>query len=241
MSEGASIVISFDEQLSEDDEKAGAANKTVATWLLSESWWAGSFRPASYRQTALWAIGVGSWVIASQLEAAARRTAEQYAPGWLVMLAKVFLYTAAGLGAALITPLALLLMIVGILPIPGLRDLTLERSATSPARTATCRFSYGARSALRRCGQPSRATSSGYQNTAIKSLSSRTRRVPRSVGWRSGGGPTGFWQLTKERRSSWRLRRISWTPRTARSMRLRLPRAIPSGTNPSSRSRSPSS
>lgn len=122
VSEGASLIISFDEQLTEAEEKAGVAKEPVANWLLSESWWAGSFRPASYRQTALWAIGVGPWVIASQLDAAARRTAKQNAPRWLVILAKVFLYVAAGLAAALITPLALLLMIVGLLPIPGLRD-----------------------------------------------------------------------------------------------------------------------
>ena len=37
------------------------------TWLLAESWWADTFRAASFSEFAAWGLGVGPWVASSQL------------------------------------------------------------------------------------------------------------------------------------------------------------------------------
>ena len=122
LGDAAEIHITFDGAISPQDEVAGAHAKPVARWILAESWWGGSFRPASYLETALWAISVGPWLVASQLDAVLQRTRSNPVLRWILI---PILGLSAGVVAALITPLALALLVVALLPIPGLRDLVL--------------------------------------------------------------------------------------------------------------------
>jgi hypothetical protein len=112
---------------------SGRANATVVLgddaegqpppqrWLLAEAWWADAFRPASFGELAAWAIGVGPWLIASQASGLRQRV---MGPGrdllrrifdWFVF---VLLMVVAGLVAAIITPLALALLLLSLIPIP---------------------------------------------------------------------------------------------------------------------------
>lgn len=105
-------------------------------WLLAESWWADVFRPATFGELATWVISVGPSVIASQRAGVVQRV-EGAKPGWakgfwgtivlraMIAVTTLGLYVAAGLAAALITPLALLLFVLAVLRIPLLSDLAL--------------------------------------------------------------------------------------------------------------------
>ena len=90
-------------------------------WLLAESWWADAFRPASFTELAWWAIGVGPWLIASQL-AGLRERLKSPLRGpltWLVDgLVFVLLFLVAAVVAALIAPLAILLLLLSLIPLP---------------------------------------------------------------------------------------------------------------------------
>ena len=90
-------------------------------WLLAESWWADAFRPASFGELAAWAIGVGPWLIASQasgleqrLVRPGRSIARRVFDGFVFVLLMVI----AGLVAAVITPLAIALLLLSLIPIP---------------------------------------------------------------------------------------------------------------------------
>jgi hypothetical protein len=98
-------------------------------WLLAESWWADVFRPATFGETALWAIAVGPSVITGQLVNLVRRLVFEDASwmhGNLVSLAlliprlivAVVLTIAAIAAAALLTPLAIGLFLLSLIPIP---------------------------------------------------------------------------------------------------------------------------
>lgn len=95
-------------------------------WLLAESWWADAFRPATFSELAAWAIAVGPWLIASQ-EAGLRQrmrlaNANQRPALWRraldVLLSWLVIFLAA-LVAAVITPLAIGLLALSLIPVPG--------------------------------------------------------------------------------------------------------------------------
>jgi len=100
--------------------------ETRQEWLLAESWWAGAFRPASFMELATWAIAVGPWLIASQRAGIGERVRLPTGPlGGLVKLVIETLLTLVGAGvAAVITPLALGLLVLRLVPIPVLSAAT---------------------------------------------------------------------------------------------------------------------
>ena len=98
-------------------------------WLLAESWWADVFRPATFGETALWAIAVGPSVITGQLVNLVRRLVfedRSWMHGNLVslvllvprLIVAVVLTIAAIAAAALLTPLAIGLFLLSLIPIP---------------------------------------------------------------------------------------------------------------------------
>ena len=100
-------------------------------WLLAESWWADAFRQATFGELVVWAISVGPWLIASQRQGVVRRVWEADPPFaigiigqailWVLKLATTIgLYLIAVVIAGVITPLAIVLLLVGLLPIPVL-------------------------------------------------------------------------------------------------------------------------
>lgn len=138
--DGASIVITFDPPTDDDAHGAAGGPATPAAppvkvsdsprWILRESWWADAFRPASFLETAVWAVGVGPWMIASQLGAISRRMSikeELGAFGVIVPLIRgvttLILTLVAALVAALITPLVVALFVLSLIPIPVLQGI----------------------------------------------------------------------------------------------------------------------
>jgi uncharacterized protein YndB with AHSA1/START domain len=97
------------------------AQEPPEQWLLAESWWADAFRPASFGELAAWAIGVGPWLIASQASGLEQRLVR---PGRSIVrrvfdgFVFVLLMVIAGLVAAVITPLAIALLLLSLIPIP---------------------------------------------------------------------------------------------------------------------------
>ena len=98
-------------------------------WLLAESWWADVFRPATFGETALWAIAVGPSVITGQLVNLVRRLVfedRSWLHGNLVglvlivprLIVAVILTMVALAAAALLTPLAIGLFLLSLVPIP---------------------------------------------------------------------------------------------------------------------------
>lgn len=98
-------------------------------WLLAESWWADVFRPATFGETALWAIAVGPSVITGQLVNLVRRLVfedRSWMHGNLVslvllvprLIVAVVLTIVAIAAAALLTPLAIGLFLLSLIPIP---------------------------------------------------------------------------------------------------------------------------
>lgn len=103
--------------------------KTTQSWLLAESWWADAFRPATFSELVAWAIAVGPWLIASQ-EAGLRQRlslADAFGkqPFWRRVADRVvagILVIIAALVAAIITPLALGLLVLSLVPVPVVSD-----------------------------------------------------------------------------------------------------------------------
>ena len=94
-------------------------------WLLAESYWAGAFRPATFRELVMWAVSVGPWLIASQGSGIHRRVwGAEVRPQdrwWtlpLRVLSTVFVIALAELVATIVTPLAIVLLLVSTIPIP---------------------------------------------------------------------------------------------------------------------------
>ena len=99
-------------------------------WLLAESWWARSFRQATFVELVAWAFSAGPWLIASQragLENRFRKAAERRSYGLLKSLGRlvigVVLVVLAAVVASAITPVFLALLLFSLLPIPGLQDV----------------------------------------------------------------------------------------------------------------------
>lgn len=135
------ILRSGDHGPSEDEVSLGAtAHVTIRIadrrdasrtqeWLLAESWWADVFRPATFGETATWAIAVGPSVITGQLVNLVRRVVfedRSWLHGNLVSLALLLprlivatiLTMVALAAAALLTPLAIGLFLLSLVPIP---------------------------------------------------------------------------------------------------------------------------
>ena len=99
-------------------------------WLLAESWWAEAFRQASFLEVATWAIAAGPWLIASQRAGIGKRLRVPSLPGALAPLRPVIgfalnalLTLVAALVAAVVTPLALGLLLLSLIPIPVLSNV----------------------------------------------------------------------------------------------------------------------
>ena len=125
--EVAEVVISFDDTKIVDEGTSSATASKPVRWLLRESRWADTFRPAGFVETMLWAISVGPWLMAYQFDGVRARIQR----GQKVSLAVRLLRTAVGIvlaiaaaaGAAAITPLAIVLTILSLLPIPFVQGL----------------------------------------------------------------------------------------------------------------------
>lgn len=103
-------------------------------WLLAESWWADAFRQATFGELVTWAISVGPWLIASQRQGVVRRVLESNPPFAIGLFGQAFLWVLKGatvLGlyiialilAGIIAPIALVLLVLGLIPIPVISDL----------------------------------------------------------------------------------------------------------------------
>jgi hypothetical protein len=102
----------------------------VQEWLLAESWWAKSFRQATFPELVAWAFSAGPWLIASQragLEARFRSAAEAGNDSPLMAVGRnvigVVLMIVAAVVASAITPVFLALLVSSLIPIPGLQDV----------------------------------------------------------------------------------------------------------------------
>jgi hypothetical protein len=97
-------------------------------WLLAESWWASTFRQATFFELVAWTFSAGPWLIASQRARLVDRFSADPASKtrWRRILNGVgalFLTLVAAIVAAAIFPVFLALLLVTNLPIPGLSDL----------------------------------------------------------------------------------------------------------------------
>ncbi len=99
---------------------------TQQEWRLAESWWATSFRQATFFELVTWAFSAGPWLIASQragLENRYRKAATPN-PGTLRKvlntIAAIFLTLIAAIVASAVTPVFLGLLIFSLVPIPAL-------------------------------------------------------------------------------------------------------------------------
>lgn len=82
-------------------------------WLLAESWWAAAFRQATVLELVMWMIAAGPWLIASQRAGIGRRLR-------LNVVISALLTLVAALVAAVLTPFALALLILSLVPVPVL-------------------------------------------------------------------------------------------------------------------------
>lgn len=102
----------------------------VQEWLLAESWWAKSFRQATFTELVAWAFSAGPWLIASQRAGQENRFRSAAATGrygplkTLGLIVTIFvLMIVAAVVASAITPVFLALLVFSLIPIPGLQDL----------------------------------------------------------------------------------------------------------------------
>ena len=113
-----------------DDSLAGEAHVAVTIntrnpgtkrmrrqdWLLAESWWAQAFRQATLLELVVWAIAAGPWLIASQRAGISRRVR----PNFIVASILTLL---GALVAAVISPLAVAMLLLSAIPVPLLSSL----------------------------------------------------------------------------------------------------------------------
>ena len=97
-------------------------------WRLAESWWASSFRQATFFELVTWAFSAGPWLIASQRAGLERRfNAVNPEPGALRTVlntvAALFLTLVAAVAGSAVTPVFLALLILSLIPIPGVTDV----------------------------------------------------------------------------------------------------------------------
>ena len=98
-------------------------------WLLAESWWATSFRQATFFELVTWAFSAGPWLIASQRAGLKNRfsraaTRNQGTLRTLLnAIAALFLTLVAAVVASAVTPVFLALLIFSLIPIPALTDV----------------------------------------------------------------------------------------------------------------------
>lgn len=109
-----------------DDTKSPPAKQE---WRLAESWWATTFRQATFFELVTWAFSAGPWLIASQRAGLGNRfrSAATPNPGTLRRvlnaIAALFLTLVAAIVASAVTPVFLALLIFSLIPIPALTDL----------------------------------------------------------------------------------------------------------------------
>jgi hypothetical protein len=98
-------------------------------WLLAESWWATTFRQATFIELVAWAFSAGPWLIASQRAGlenrfeAARRLDQGTLRTVLSVAAAFFLTLVAAVVASLVTPVFIALLVLSLVPIPGVTDV----------------------------------------------------------------------------------------------------------------------
>lgn len=109
-----------------DDTKSPPAKQE---WRLAESWWATTFRQATFFELVTWAFSAGPWLIASQRAGLENRfrSAATPNPGTLRRvlnaIAALFLTLVAAIVASAVTPVFLALLTFSLIPIPALTDL----------------------------------------------------------------------------------------------------------------------
>jgi hypothetical protein len=98
-------------------------------WLLAESWWATTFRQATFIELVAWAFSAGPWLIASQRAGlknrfeAARRPDQGTLRIVLNVAAAFFLSLVAAVVASLVTPVFIALLVLSLVPIPGVTSV----------------------------------------------------------------------------------------------------------------------
>jgi hypothetical protein len=101
---------------------------TRQEWRLAESWWATTFRQATFFELVTWAFSAGPWLIASQRAGlqnrfrAAATSSQGVLRKALNAVAMLFLTLVAAVIASAVTPVFLLLLIFSLVPIPALTD-----------------------------------------------------------------------------------------------------------------------
>lgn len=104
-------------------------HRTQQEWRLAESWWASSFRQATFFELVTWAFSAGPWLIASQRAGLANRfrgaATGNHGPlrRLLNTVATLFLTLVAAAVASAVTPVFLALLVFSLVPIPALTDL----------------------------------------------------------------------------------------------------------------------
>jgi hypothetical protein len=98
-------------------------------WLLAESWWATTFRQATFIELVAWAFSAAPWLIASQRAGlenrfeAASKGSEGTLRGLLNPVAAIFLTLVAAVVASAITPVFIALLVLSLVPIPGVTNV----------------------------------------------------------------------------------------------------------------------
>jgi hypothetical protein len=101
---------------------------TRQEWRLAESWWATTFRQATFFELVTWAFSAGPWLIASQRAGlenrfrAAATSRQGVLRTALNTVATLFLTLVAAVIASAVTPVFLALLIFSLVPIPALTD-----------------------------------------------------------------------------------------------------------------------
>ncbi len=98
-------------------------------WLLAESWWATTFRQATFIELVAWAFSAGPWLIASQRAGLKNRFEDARRPDQgtlrsvLSFAAAFFLTLVAAVVASLVTPVFIALLVLSLVPIPGVTNV----------------------------------------------------------------------------------------------------------------------
>ena len=110
-------------------------------WVLAESWWSETFRPATFNQVVGWVLGIGPWVLATQFHGIRDRVQiPRSGPAlltWLLwptaILTLAALVAASAVLSLLLTILAVLVLLLRLVPIGPLQSLAegIQRSLAS--------------------------------------------------------------------------------------------------------------
>ena len=98
-------------------------------WRLAESWWATTFRQATFFELVTWAFSAGPWLIASQRAGIQNRFRSAAGPNpttgrrVLNAVAAFFVTLVAAIVGSAVTPVFLALLVFSLIPIPAVTGL----------------------------------------------------------------------------------------------------------------------